>query len=389
MSIPDRVTHARRVWIDWADVHGATEDSVPLSMQRQHSVRPRRGVRMPIICEYGADRERLPWSGMTTPPPRRRNFYTTGDVLWTNWVDSETLWLSHQWREWCPTPVASHWVYVVLQAMLGDGDSHEGQMCVGFRVLAIEPSENGDGWISVARLIITDGETERDRRTLTLMGPTEIWWTRRDLDEKFMQIRSTELVPIYRFVNEHAPEVFSAGAAAAPAMAEAVARRGIRYALKRFARASLRLIGEGVFEAIKEMAKEIWRGHPEFRQAVRQGRAEPLHLSDAEAREIASKGVTKFMETMITETVGSAISDAFADDPDMQRRFLTHTVGREMTETLSTRLLQAVSDATIRTYIQGSANEAEFAETMYDAWGERLKDSFKDALLNAVGVSTQ
>jgi len=217
----------------------------------------------------------------------------------------------------------------------------------------------------------------------------ETTWTRQELDERVMQIRSTGLVPIYRFVNEHAPEVFSAGMAAAPAVAEEVAERGIRYALKRFARASARVLRKSILAAVKEMAEQVWRNYPELRRGAGRGEVVVPQISEAEAREIAIKGFTKFAETMIKETVGSWVADAFENDPDMQRRFLTHTVGREITEAFSTRLLQAFADATIRTYVQQSTNEMQLAETLWGAWGEQLKDSIEDALLNVAGVAAR
>jgi hypothetical protein len=388
MAIPERVTPPRRVWIGHAEVHG-TGDSLPPSMRRHHSVRPApRGVTMPVMAEYSAHGARLRGSDMRTPQPFGRSFYTINDVLWTNWVSTRLLWQSQIWRQSCPPPVQSHWAYIALQAFLQDREGHHGELLVGFKIKGIEPTQNGRGTVSLARLVVLEGDTPGQRRFHTMPVISETVWTADQLDERFTQLRSTGLVPIYDFVNQHAPDVFSAGVSAAASLGAEVAERGIRHALKRFALAAAEKIGISVWEAIKEMAKHIWRNHPELRRGAQRGEVVEPRISETEAREIAVKGVSKFIETMITETVGSWVSDAYANDPAMQRRFLTHTVCRAITETFSTHLLQAFRDATIRTYVQRSADETAFGQTLVEAWGETLAGSVEDTLRNLVGVGS-
>lgn len=371
MSPPSHVASPHRAYIDYWTDRPAPSHAMGGSRLRP----PEHGPA--AVFEYERNGDLIDeTASMSFPPSHREPCYKVGDTIFLQPIRRRLLASTQNWRDMGRSAELGYWIIVAL--IVKDTD----EVIVGYKIRRIAPTTNGQGTIDLARVALTEGRPGHGGTAQLLADGTSgpAVWTREQLDENITEFASAGLVPIYQWVDEHAPDFFTAGMGTAATATEEIARRGVRAILRKALSVTARGLEKGILAALKEYAKQIW---PLVRaEAQRRNRPVDAALVGEVAQNnpnAVNAALDKFVETFIDETLGSWIGGAVdrRASRQMKTTLLNHTLFRPFAQIVTTRIAQAGREATFQTWVVQSSNPDDFPDTLMNAWlnqaGEELR----------------
>lgn len=361
---PPNVTYGHRAYIEQTFEGVQRVEHSSMNVSRAHPP-PRHGP--PAIFEYDVHGDLITdASAMSFPQRHGDPFYRVGDCVQLQSIRRSLLGATQNWRDLGRRADLGWWIIMAL--IVKDSD----EVIVGYKIRAITPTANGEGTVHLARVAVVDGRTGRGRAQVLSDAPGgPAVWTRANIDENLTEFNSAGLVPIYRWVGEHAPDFFLAGMGTAATATEEIAQFGIRAALKKAIKAGSLAIAKSFLAAIKEYAKLVW---PLVREEARVKQRlvdAAMVVKVAETNpEFRNEALDKFVETFIDETLGEWIGSGIDDAAKLQMRqtLANSTLFRPFANLVTTRVVQAAREAAFQTWVVGASRPDDFPDAFMNAW---------------------
>lgn len=311
-------------------------------------------------------------SEMTFPPRHGDPCYRVGDCVFLQSIRRSLLGATQNWRDLGRRPDLGYWI--ILALLVNDSD----EVTVGYRIRSITPTGGGEGTVQLARVAVVEVRPGHAGAQVLQDGPAgPAVWTRSNIDENLTEFNSAGLVPIYRWVDEHAPDFFLAGMGTAASATEEITQRGIRAALKKAAKAGSVALFKSFLAALKEYAKCVW---PLVR-AEAQLKQRPVDA--AMVLEVAEKNpagrreaLEKFVETFIDETLGAWIGSSVDRMAKLQMRqtLINSTLFRPFANLVTTRIVQAAREASFQTWVVRASRPDDFPDTFISAFANQAAE---------------
>lgn len=377
MPPPSQVTYARRAYIDyWTPAQRAEPPSMGAGR-----LRPPPGHGPPAIFEYDVHGSLIrDASAMSFPPRHGDPCYRVGDCMLLQSIRRSLLGATQNWRDLGRRADLGWWIIMAL--IVKDSD----EVIVGYKIRAITPTANGEGTVHLARVAVVEGRTGRGRAQVLSDAPGgPAVWTRANIDENLTEFNSAGLVPIYRWVGEHAPDFFLAGMGTAATATEEIAQFGIRAALKKAIKAGSLAIARSFLAAIKEYAKLVWPLVREEARVKQRPVDAAMVVKVAETNpEFCNEALNKFVEAFIDETLGEWIGSSIdeAADQQMRRTLLNHTLFRPFAHVVTTRIAQAAREAAFQTWVEHSSRPDDFQDTFMNSWVDQAGEEMRGIVIH-------
>lgn len=341
---------------------------------------PPSGLGLPAVFEYDVHGDLITdASDMSFPPRHGDPCYRVGDCVLVQSIRRSLLGATQNWRDLGRRPELGYWI--ILALLVNDSD----EVTVGYKIRSITPTGGGDGTVQLARVAVVEGRPGRGGAQILQDAPGgPAVWTRPNIDENLTEFNSAGLVPIYRWVDEHAPDFFLAGMGTAVSATEEITQRGIRAALRKAAKAGRTALLKSFMAALKEYAKCVW---PLVR-AEAQLKQRPVDA--AMVFEVAEKNpagrreaLDKFVETFIDETLGEWIGSSVdrATKLQMEQTLLNSTLFRPFANLVTTRMIQAAREAAFQTWVVGASRPDDFPDSFMSAFCRQAADEARGVFI--------